>query len=188
MKKPSSEEIKRQREKIAEAYPVLDCGKKVIAGVGNTTERKGFDIFLQTAALIPECEFIWAGKKENYYDEAIEKNGNPSNFIFLGSLNAEQLSGVYSLADIYLMCSRFDTLPSTILEALLFGTPVIGAKNSGGIVDIIDSDNGFLTETADSKQFAEAIKVGLTRNYKIEEIDGSFAEYVAYVLSLYEDE
>ncbi len=86
------------------------------------------------------------------------------------------------------MCSRFDTLPSTILEALLFGTPVIGAKNSGGIVDIIDSDNGFLTETADSKQFAEAIKVGLTRNYKIEEIDGSFAEYVAYVLSLYEDE
>ena len=188
LKKPSSEEIKRQREKIAEAYPVLDCGKKVIAGVGNTTERKGFDIFLQTAALIPECEFIWAGKKENYYDEAIEKNGNPSNFIFLGSLNAEQLSGVYSLADIYLMCSRFDTLPSTILEALLFGTPVIGAKNSGGIVDIIDSDNGFLTETADSKQFAEAIKVGLTRNYKIEEIYGSFAEYVAYVLSLYEDE
>ena len=64
MKKPSSEEIKRQREKIAEAYPVLDCGKKVIAGVGNTTERKGFDIFLQIAALIPECEFIWAGKKE----------------------------------------------------------------------------------------------------------------------------
>ena len=86
------------------------------------------------------------------------------------------------------MCSRFDTLPSTILEALLFGTPVIGAKNSGGIVDIIDSDSGFLTETADSKQFAEAIKVGLTRNYKIEEIDESFAEYVAYVLSLYEDE
>lgn len=188
LKKPSAEEIKRQRKKITETYPVLDSGRKVIAGVGNTTERKGFDIFLQTAALIPECEFIWAGKKETYYDEAMSKYGNSSNFIFLGSLDAGQLSGVYSLADIYLMCSRFDTLPSTILEALLFGTPVIGANNSGGIVDIINSENGFLTEKADSNQFANAIKTVFTRDYEIKESERSFEEYVTYVLSLYEEE
>lgn len=186
-KKPSLEEIKRQREKIIELYPALAGEKKVIAGVGNTTERKGFDIFLKTAELLPNCEFIWAGKKENYYDEVLAKNGNPSNFIFLGSLNVDQLSGVYSLADIYLMCSRFDTLPSTILEALLFGIPVIGAKNSGGIVDIINSTNGFLTEESDSNQFMNAINVVLNKNYNIKEIDRSFAKYVEYVLSLYEE-
>lgn len=187
LKKPSLEEIKRQRKKIIELYPVLAGEKKVIAGVGNTTERKGFDIFLKTAELLPDCEFIWAGKKENYYDEVLAKNGKPSNFIFLGSLNVDQLSGVYSLADIYLMCSRFDTLPSTILEALLFGIPVIGAKNSGGIVDIINSANGFLTEESDSSQFMNAIKVVLNKNYNIKEIDRSFAKYVEYVLSLYEE-
>ncbi len=183
--KPSDEEIDTQKRLLINRYPVLK-DKKIVAGVGNTTERKGFDIFLQTALLMPEYEFIWAGKKENYYEEAIEKYRKPSNFIYIGTLNDKELSGVYSLIDVYLMCSRFDTLPSTILESLLFETPVVGAKNSGGIVDIISSDNGVLTESADERQFADAIKYAFVKNYKIKKMDSSFEKYVTYVLSLYE--
>lgn len=183
--KPSAEVIKTQNLLLRNDYPRLK-NKKIVVGIGNTSERKGFDIFLNTASIMPEYEFVWAGKKENYYDEAIEKYGNPENFTYVGAMNSKQLSGIYSIADVYLMCSRFDTLPSTIFEALLFETPVVGAKNSGGIVDVINDTNGILTENVDCFQFSSAIKKVLVNNYKIKNRDNSFEKYVAYVISLYE--
>lgn len=184
--KPSIEEVKKQSLVFINSYPKLK-NKKIIVGVGNTSERKGFDIFLRTAALMPEYEFIWAGKKEKYYDEAIAKCGKPENFIYVGSMDVKQLSGIYSIADVYLMCSRFDTLPSTIFEALLFDTPVVGSKDSGGIVDVVNNKNGCLTPNADCVQFSNAIKHVLTTSYKIQDMNNSFENYVTYVISLYEE-
>ena len=183
--KPSNQEIEKQKQILIESYPVLQ-EKKIIAGIGNTTERKGFDIFLQTAALLPEYEFIWAGKKENYFNDVIQKYGMPSNFTYFGSMDSKQLSGVYALADVYLMCSRFDTLPSTIFDAVLFNTPVVGAKTSGGIIDVIKDDNGYLTEEAECNKFKEALGVVLEREYKVPNYSNSFEEYVKYVCTLFE--
>lgn len=183
--KSSDQEIEKQVQALIDVYPMLK-NKKIIAGIGNTTERKGFDIFLETASLMPEYEFVWTGKKENYYNEAIEKFGVPDNFIYLGYMNSKQLSGVYTLANVYLMCSRFDTLPSTIFEALLFSIPVVGAKNSGGIVDIINNDNGYLTEKAECNEFKKAIRNVLSREYKIKVLSSTFEEYIKYVIMLFE--
>ena len=96
-----------------------------------------------------------------------------------------QLSGVYSIADIYLMCSQFDTLPSTIFEAQLFGIPAIGAKNSGGIIDVVNKSNGYLTENASESQFAEAIKYLLAHHLKIDNTNNSFEKYVEYVVKMF---
>lgn len=184
--KPSTQEIEEQKCLLKEKYPALES-KKVVTGIGNTTERKGFDIFLRTANLLPQYNFVWAGKKEKYYEEAIEKYGKPSNFVYLGALNSTQLSGLYAIADVYLMCSRFDTLPSTIFEALLFSTPVIGAKCSGGIIDIINNKNGILTDEADCNQFAKAIdEIMLKTDIKIKEHSNSFEEYVKYVIGIFD--
>lgn len=85
------------------------------------------------------------------------------------------------------MCSRFDTLPSTIFEALLFSTPVIGAKCSGGIIDIINNQNGILTDEADCNQFAKAIdEIMLKTDIKIKEHSNSFEEYVKYVIGIFD--
>ena len=183
--KPSEKIIKKQSLLLIDDYPILK-NKKIIIGIGNTSERKGFDIFLNTASIMPEYEFVWAGKKEKYYDEAIGKCGKPDNFIYVGSMDNKQLSALYTIADVYLMCSRFDTLPSTMFEALLFETPIIGAKNSGGIVDVVNNTNGILTENVDSYQFSEAIEQVLVNNYRIKDMDNSFEKYVTYIVSLYE--
>lgn len=183
-KKPSQEIIQKQMSKLIDTYPVLK-NKKIVAGIGNTTERKGFDIFLKTAVLMPELEFVWAGRKENYYIEALKAYGEPDNFVYLGAMNTEQLSGVYSIANVYLMCSRFDTLPSTIFEAQLFGLPIVGSKGSGGIVDVVNKSNGFLTDNANETQFAEAIGKLLSDDLKIESVNNSFEKYVDYVVKMF---
>ena len=99
-------------------------------------------------------------------------------------LNSEQLSGLYSMADVLLMSSRKDTLPSIIMEALLFDVPVIGSKDSGGIVDIVNETNGFLTNSCSSSEFSNAINEIFGRKKKklsksIEDL--SFENYVSYL-------
>lgn len=184
--KPTEEEIENQKQTLLINHPEINQ-KRIISGIGNTTERKGFDIFIKTAKLLPDYFFIWVGKEENYYDEIRRKTNMPSNFIYPGKMNSLQLSAVYSLSDVYLMCSRFDTLPSTIFEALLFDVPVVGAKTSGGIIDVINDDNGYLTDKADASQFAEAIRSVVNKKMKIKKLDNSFGRYVKYLLKLYED-
>ena len=161
--------------------------------MGNTTHRKGFDLFVETAEKTPSAMFLWCGGKENYYNE-IMANRNLTNFIYLGKMNAEELSGVYQLADCMLMSSRKDTLPSIIFEALLFGTPVIGSKDSGGIIDIINERNGILTDSADANQFSKAIQYLMKDNKHIilsdsiksmDLINLRFDNYVEWLLSLY---
>jgi len=156
--KPEQKIIDRNRKKFLRKYPQLGK-KKVILGVGNTSKRKGYDIFVEVAKRIPDLNFVWVGKKEHYFNECLDKNNNewPNNFIYMGEMNRDELSGIYEIADVLFMCSRKDTLPSIIFEALLFGNPVVGARESGGIVDVVDESNGLLTEHADINEFVLAI-------------------------------
>lgn len=182
--KPSDTEMERQRQILLGKFPEI-IGKTIVAGIGNTTNRKGFDIFVQTAWLKPELLFVWAGPKEKYYDEVKNTIKFPVNFLYLGKLSPTQLSAVYSVASVYLMSSRFDTLPSTIYEALLFEVPVIGASNSGGIVDIINANNGYLTADADANLFTMALSSMSAIKNHIEPIDNSFQNYVRFILGLF---
>jgi len=61
----------------------------------------------------------------------------------------------YAGADAFLLSSRWEGMPNSVLEALACGTPVISTSESGGIREI--TDNGITTVT-DSKQFIEAMK------------------------------
>ncbi|MBT8951515.1 hypothetical protein BTI19_09250 [Lactobacillus delbrueckii subsp. bulgaricus] len=89
-----------------------------------------------------------------------------------------------------LLSSRQDTLPSVILEAFLFHVPVIAARDSGGVIDIVNNSNGILTATASEADFSEAIKEMFANNKYItlkkdlieaDATDFSFSSYVSYI-------
>lgn len=194
-RKPAKSVIDSLVNDLLVKYPAIN-NKFIVIGVGNTTFRKGFDIFVDTAEKTPEALFLWCGSKENYYNEVMEKRELP-NFIYLGKMNSDELAGVYQIADVMLMSSRKDTLPSVIFESLLFGVPVIGARDSGGIIDIVNDSNGVLTRTSDADEFTDAIRFLMKdNNYKrmsgkISEMDlscFSFENYVKWLLELYPQE
>jgi glycosyltransferase involved in cell wall biosynthesis len=76
----------------------------------------------------------------------------------LGNITSdEQLSQIYSAADIFLLPSLEDNLPNTMLEAMSCGTPVIAFK-IGGMSDIVqDGITGKLLTGGDAGQMAQAI-------------------------------
>ncbi|URL83311.1 glycosyltransferase [Limosilactobacillus fermentum] len=190
--KPSPNIVESAKGKLQSRYPQI-LRKKVIIGVGNTSYRKGFDIFINVAKEMPQYIFLWAGKKEKFFN-LVKKNGLSSNFVYLGQLNDNQLSGVYSVASLLLLSSRKDTLPSTIFESLLFNIPVIGSRNSGGVSSVIqEGKNGLLTNEVSENDFISAINRGLLngnytrmKEYLIENpLNNSFCDYISFILQLY---
>jgi glycosyltransferase involved in cell wall biosynthesis len=68
----------------------------------------------------------------------------------------------YQAADVYVHAARVDTFPSTVLEALACGTPVV-ATAVGGIPEQIEHERtGFLVPTGDAQSIAHYLTMLLT--------------------------
>lgn len=69
----------------------------------------------------------------------------------------EEMAQWYSTADVYLNMTFEDTFPTTNLEAMACGTPVI-TYNVGGSPESLTSRTGIVVEPGDIKGVREAIR------------------------------
>lgn len=130
-----------------------NSGKPVLMFMSQHTEnfRKGYDILSEVISTNNfDCEFIIIGQ------------GDPKSFNekthFLGNITSEErLSMLYAAADAFILPSREDNLPNTMLESLCCGTPVISMPNGGMKENIQDGINGFICKTIDAKGLYDGI-------------------------------
>ena len=117
----------------------LGLGSEVLAvGIGYGDLRKGFDLFLHAwraaRTLDPAFHFLWVGDLDPtlraYMGHEIEMA------VATGTFHHEpfSLDGAEWLAaaDVHLLCSREDPMPSVVLEAMSAGTPTVAFDASGG--------------------------------------------------------
>lgn len=120
--------------------------KRVIMSIARDDAPKRLDIFLEIARKMPEYAFVWVGNSKDY--------STPDNVMLLG-----QVPMGYQLlaaSDLFILCSDYEGLPMSIIEAQLFSKPVVSSR-VGGVTEILDGNNGFAVDnTADS--FREAIQ------------------------------
>lgn len=73
----------------------------------------------------------------------------PDNVTALGRTeNQQELAAYYSMADVFVICSRMENLPTTCLEAIACGTPVAGFA-VGGTVETAPAPLGRFCEYGD---------------------------------------
>lgn len=91
----------------------------------------------------------------------------PFKTIFTGHLTDEYSTIlIYNAADVFIAPSLADNLPTTILESLSCGTPVVGF-DIGGIPDMIrHKKNGYLAKYKDAEDLTEGIRYCLTNEIK----------------------
>lgn len=105
------------------------------------------------------------------------------------------LNDLYNAADVFVVPSRQDNLPNTVLESICAGTPVVGF-NIGGLPDmIIHKHNGYLAKPFDTNDLVAGIEfvlknkntIDFTKN-SIEHFKNNFSEKVVIpqFLELYE--
>lgn len=132
----------------------LPLEKPVLLFVSQSVEnrRKGFDL-LQDAlkGLTRDCVLLVVGGVD-------EELRDRDNCLFVGSVNDERrMAMLYAAADAFILPSREDNLPNTMVESLCCGTPVISFSN-GGMRDHIQTlKNGILVED----MTAEALLAGI---------------------------
>lgn len=147
--KPQSEEL---CSKIRSKYELGD--KYILLGVASVwSERKGFDDFIRLSKLLPEdMVIVLVGLTSKQIGLL------PSNIIGVSRTeNIEELAGLYSVADIFLNPTYEDNFPTTNLESLACGTPVITYK-TGGSVEAINKETGIIVEQNDFGALLEAIE------------------------------
>lgn len=116
--------------------------KFIILGVANIwDERKGFKYFIELSPKLKSDEIIvLVGLTEN------QKRQLPKNIIGIcRTNNVEELAEIYTAADVFVNPTLEDTFPTTNLEALACGTPVI-TFNTGGSPESVRENCGFIVE------------------------------------------
>ena len=116
----------------------IDNHKKVVLGVASTWDkRKGLDDFVTMSAQLPsDYQIILVGLNDKQIANL------PSNIIGIKRTeNVRQLAELYSLADVFVNPTYVDNFPTTNIEALACGTPVVTYR-TGGSPEAIDEKTG----------------------------------------------
>lgn len=128
--KPINPEIARQRYHLT--------GKKIVLGVANIwSSRKGFDDFVELRNLLDsKIEIVMVGLSSNQI-----KRLPPGVKGISKTDSLEELSALYSAADVFVNPTWVDNFPTVNIEALACGTPVV-TYETGGSTESIDYETG----------------------------------------------
>lgn len=144
---------KKSRNIIDDLYGVE--GKFVILGVASTWEkRKGLEEFRKLNDLIDSQLYIivLVGLSQ------LQIQKLPKSIIGIQRTeNVGQLADLYSAADVFLNPTFEDTFPTTNLESLACGTPVITYK-TGGSVESVSENTGIVVNKGDVVGLLDAIE------------------------------
>lgn len=109
----------------------ISLHKFVVLCVGQLQTRKGVLDFIETAKLMPDVQFVWAGgfsfgRVSDGYEQIKKILQNPpENVLFLGIVDRMEMPAVYNMADVMFLPSFEELFPMAILEALCCKKPVI---------------------------------------------------------------
>lgn len=141
----------------------LPFSKKIILFVAPRLkdEQKGAKYFFEALKYIKtkDCLVLTMGKKINL-NQKIREDIEIKQLGYIS--DPDLVSDIYNTADVFCITSLAETFPTTVLETMACGVPVIGFR-VGGVLEQVLDDCGILVEPRDVKGLAKAID-GLLNN------------------------
>src|SRR5699024_8141848 len=83
----------------------------------------------------------------------------PENIIGINRTDhIKELAQIYTAADVFVNPTLEDNFPTTNLESMACGTPII-TFNTGGSIESVDKDNGFIIMQGNQEELYEKIQM-----------------------------
>lgn len=117
-------------EKTREKYD-LDARKIVLGVASEWTPRKGLLDFIKLSEMLQDVQFVVVGLTERQIKEM-----PPNTKGIKRTENQRELAALYTIADVFFNPTYEDNFPTTNLEALACGTPVITYDTGGSPEEI----------------------------------------------------
>ena len=140
-----------------------NADSKILLSVGRLTYQKGFDMLIEIAKDIlseyPQWKWIVLGEGEDraFLEEKIREYDLQEQVLLKG--NVDNISEYYEKAGIFVMASRFEGLPMTLLETKPFQLPLVSFQCKTGPKELIQNDlNGYLIEENNLSAMSVALK------------------------------
>lgn len=138
----------------------LQANDQLIFSLSRLDFQKGIDIMLEVASAALSTNpnlFFAVGGTGPLADEVstwVENAGVAERFRFLGPVS--DVEHYLAAADLFLLTSRWEALPISIVEAFRAGLPVI-ATDCGGVKELVDDTVGRLCTVGDVGGIAQAV-------------------------------
>jgi len=135
--------------------------KKIILGCASIwDERKGLSDFIKLSGLLnDDYQIILIGLT----NEQLKLTNSSGVIGIKRTESTAQLAEYYSLAHVYVNPTYQDNFPTTNLEALACGTPVI-TYNTGGSPEAVDDNTGIIVEKGNLQELLNAILLLLEKD------------------------
>jgi D-inositol-3-phosphate glycosyltransferase len=165
----------------AEAYLDMPDHHKMVLFVGRVEPLKGIDVLIEAMALMLEkhtdlrkdiCLCVIGGEPEldaAHMDREMarlqdmrETLGIADVVAFLGKREQVALPFHYSVAEVCVVPSHYESFGMVALEAMACGTPVVASRVGGLTFTVQDGSTGFLVPNDDPKALAEKLSLLLT--------------------------
>ncbi len=138
-----------QSEPKVEPAGVIRPERRVVIAVGRLNEEKQFNVLLEALALLLAVFSEWdlvilgEGSERRRLEHQCEQLGLTGRVYLPGRVG--NMSDWYNRADLFVMSSRFEGFPNTLLEAMAHGLPAVSFDCKAGPRDIIrDGVDGYL--------------------------------------------
>ncbi len=138
--------------------------KKVILSVSSLIKRKGQQNIIRALPAVikevPDAVFILVGEGPYLPElEQLIKELRLKSYVRMTKrfVDRSELPMFLSICDVFVLVSVLESFGIVYLEALALGKPVIGSRGEGDEDFIVDSENGFLVDPANTDELAEKI-------------------------------
>ncbi len=145
---------KKSKESINNLYNLNN--RFIILGVASTWgKRKGLQDFIELNTYLNNKEFVilLVGLSKTQIKDI------PNTIVGIDRTdNVSQLADLYSVADVFVNPTLEDSFPTTNLESLACGTPIITYK-TGGSVESVCEDTGIIVDKSNTLGLLDAINI-----------------------------
>jgi glycosyltransferase involved in cell wall biosynthesis len=151
----------KQQARIIRRQFGIPADAPAVGSIMRFSPEKDPDLWLDTAALIaatrPDVHFILAGygSLAAWIESRVRELRLSERFILPGP--AIDTGAIYACMDVFLMTSKFEGTPNTLVEAQAAGIPVVTPAVGGTMETIHDGLTGLLAEGRTARQIADSV-------------------------------
>lgn len=157
-------------------HPWFQVGEPpVILGVGRLTKQKDFPTLIRAFALVRKkistrLVIAGEGREQAKLEALVQELGLEKDVALLGFV--ENPYRFMKRAAVFALSSRWEGLPTVLIEALILGVPIVATNCPSGPAEILEEGRwGQLVQVGDWEGMASAIERALKIKPTVEEIE-----------------
>ena len=131
---------------------------RIFGTVAGDKPVKGVDVLLRAFAALPDglrqgSALVLAGCRPERWEPEAQGLGIADRCRFLGRV--EHPADTLQIMDVFVLPSRSESMPNTVLEAFFLGLPIVGSK-VGGVPELLDG-TGLAVPPGDAQALSQAM-------------------------------